>query len=205
MQGAGGYRVIRNGERSNGGIMPFAVAGLPAEAPAAWLPYFGHEDTDAGDRARARRSAGRSCHGPMEVPAGTFAVVADAGGRHVRGPVRRLRRLARRARRARPGPLERQHASRGLAHAGAERGRAARDREQGCDTGANEPRPVSSTRSAPARTARSDTVAMSPVAIDARASIESVITTPRNPSRRRSRPSMIAGDCEAMWSGSSAG
>jgi len=34
---------------------------------------------------------------------------------------------------------------------------------------------------------------------------ESVITAPRNPSRRRSRPPRIVGDCEAMWSGSSAG
>ena len=32
-----------------------------------------------------------------------------------------------------------------------------------------------------------------------------MITAPRNPSRRRSRPPRIAGDCEAMWSGSSAG
>ena len=79
MPGAGGYRVIRNGERSNGGIMPFAVAGMPADAPASWLPYFGHEDTQRAIE-RVRELGGSLMHGPMQVPAGTFAVVADAEG-----------------------------------------------------------------------------------------------------------------------------
>ncbi len=55
-----------------------------------------------------------------------------------------------------------------------------------------------SSRSAPARTARSETFVMLPVASDARASIESVTTTPRKPSSSRSTPSMIGCDCEAM-------
>src|SRR3954451_5268483 len=38
--GAGGYRVISNGGRSNGGIMP-----LP-DGPPSWMPYFGHEDVE---------------------------------------------------------------------------------------------------------------------------------------------------------------
>src|SRR4051794_14036707 len=38
--GAGGYRVIKNGERSNGGIMP-----MP-DGPPSWMPYFGHEDVE---------------------------------------------------------------------------------------------------------------------------------------------------------------
>jgi uncharacterized protein len=37
---AGGYRVIRNGERENGGITP------RDDSPPAWTPYFGHEDVD---------------------------------------------------------------------------------------------------------------------------------------------------------------
>ena len=40
MPESGGYRVIFNGERSNGGIMPM-------EGPSNWMPYFGHEDIDA--------------------------------------------------------------------------------------------------------------------------------------------------------------
>jgi predicted enzyme related to lactoylglutathione lyase len=73
MPGSGGYRVIRNGERSNGGI-------LPADSmPPSWMPYFGHEDT--------RRLAqdieglgGRLINGPVQVPAGEFAVLGDPQG-----------------------------------------------------------------------------------------------------------------------------
>jgi predicted enzyme related to lactoylglutathione lyase len=79
MPGAGGYRVIRLGERSNGGMMPFAVAGLPAEAPASWLPYFGHEDTGRAIE-QVRGSGGTLVNGPTQVPAGTFAAVADPQG-----------------------------------------------------------------------------------------------------------------------------
>ena len=61
---------------------------------------------------------------------------------------------------------------------------------------------MSSRRSAPAPTARSETAVMLPVASDARASIESVTTTPRKPSSSRSRPSMIGlrlrGDARAV-------
>ena len=46
---------------------------------------------------------------------------------------------------------------------------------------------------------------MLPVASEARASIESVTTTPRNPRRPRSSSSMIGADCEAIRSASSAG
>jgi uncharacterized protein len=77
--GAGGYRVIRNGERSNGGMMPFAVAGLAAGTPPAWLPYFGHADTGRAV-AHVAELGGALVTGPTRVPAGTFAVVADPGG-----------------------------------------------------------------------------------------------------------------------------
>jgi predicted enzyme related to lactoylglutathione lyase len=77
--GAGGYRVVRNGERSNGGIMPFAVAGLPADTPAGWMPYFGHEDTGRAIE-QAQSAGGRVVHGPMRVPAGSFAAIADPQG-----------------------------------------------------------------------------------------------------------------------------
>jgi predicted enzyme related to lactoylglutathione lyase len=75
---AGGYRVIRNGDRSNGGIMPRHLTG-DADGPAAWLPYFGHEDVERLlDEVGAL--GGRVVNGPVRVPAGTFAVLADPQG-----------------------------------------------------------------------------------------------------------------------------
>jgi uncharacterized protein len=35
---AGGYRVIKNGDRENGGVFP------REDAQPGWIPYFGHED-----------------------------------------------------------------------------------------------------------------------------------------------------------------
>jgi uncharacterized protein len=71
--GSGGYRVIRNGERSNGGIMP--LEGTPPN----WMPYFGHEDT----RRLANEIGalgGTLFNGPVQVPAGEFAVLGDPQG-----------------------------------------------------------------------------------------------------------------------------
>jgi predicted enzyme related to lactoylglutathione lyase len=50
-----------------------------ADAPPAWLPYFGHEDVgrlldEVGGLG------GRVLNGPVRVPAGTFAVLADPQG-----------------------------------------------------------------------------------------------------------------------------
>jgi uncharacterized protein len=73
MPESGGYRVIRNGERTNGGIMP------QQEGQAAWLPYFGHDDTD---RLAAEISdlGGRLYNGPVQMPQGTIAVLGDPQG-----------------------------------------------------------------------------------------------------------------------------
>ena len=72
MPESGGYRVIRNGERSNGGI-------LPREGQAAWFPYFGHDDTErlAGEIGDL---GGRLFAGPTQVPSGVFAVLVDPQG-----------------------------------------------------------------------------------------------------------------------------
>jgi predicted enzyme related to lactoylglutathione lyase len=70
---AGGYRVIRNGERSNGGVFP------QQEGPPAWIPYFGHDDTERLAR-EIGDLGGRLYNGPVQVPAGTFAVLADPQG-----------------------------------------------------------------------------------------------------------------------------
>jgi uncharacterized protein len=72
---SGGYRVIRNGERSNGGIPP----AQGADAPRAWLPYFGHEDVDAAV-ARIGELGGRTLTPPMDIGMGRIAGVADPQG-----------------------------------------------------------------------------------------------------------------------------
>ena len=70
---AGGYRVIGNGERANGGIMQ------SADAPPNWMPYFGHEDVDrlVADVAGL---GGRLLNGPMRMPQGSVAVLGDPQG-----------------------------------------------------------------------------------------------------------------------------
>jgi predicted enzyme related to lactoylglutathione lyase len=71
--GAHGYRAIRNGERSNGGIMP------SRDGTAAWMPYFGHEDLDRAI-AEIGGLGGKLLNGPTPVPSGAFAVVSDPQG-----------------------------------------------------------------------------------------------------------------------------
>jgi predicted enzyme related to lactoylglutathione lyase len=73
--GAQGYRVIKNGDRANGGIMPLQDTGTPPN----WMPYFGHEDVErllgeVGDHG------GRVLNGPVQMPQGTIAVIADPQG-----------------------------------------------------------------------------------------------------------------------------
>ena len=70
---AGGYRIIRNGEQSNGGIFPLEGA------PPAWIPYFGHEDLDAV-LGRVDGLGAKVVTGPIPVPSGQFAVFADPQG-----------------------------------------------------------------------------------------------------------------------------
>jgi predicted enzyme related to lactoylglutathione lyase len=72
MPESGGYRVIRNGETSNGGI-------FSQQGPSAWIPYFGHDDVDrlAGE---IEGLGGRLFNGPMQVPSGSFVVLADPQG-----------------------------------------------------------------------------------------------------------------------------
>ena len=74
MPDSGGYRVIRNGERSNGGINPNTEVPQPAS-----LAYFGHDDLD-GLLGELDGLGGRLVTGPVQVPAGRFAVLADPQG-----------------------------------------------------------------------------------------------------------------------------
>ena len=76
---AGGYRVIRNGERSNGGVMPLDPERMGADTPASWLPYFGHEDVDrVVDEIGGL--GGQVYNGPIRMPQGAIAVLGDPQG-----------------------------------------------------------------------------------------------------------------------------
>jgi uncharacterized protein len=74
VEGAGGYRVIRNGERTNGGMMPLDPR--MGATPPNWMPYFGHEDVErlVGEVAGW---GGQVYNGPMKMPQGTIAVLGD--------------------------------------------------------------------------------------------------------------------------------
>jgi uncharacterized protein len=70
--GAGGYHVIRNGDRTNGGVSR-------AEDVTTWMPYFGHEDVGAAIDA-IPGLGGTVMHGPIEMPQGRIVIVADPQG-----------------------------------------------------------------------------------------------------------------------------
>ena len=74
MEGGQGYRVISNGERSNGGMQPAA-----GSMPPNWMPYFGHEDVDrlVGE---IEGLGGQVLNGPMQLPTGRIAVIGDPQG-----------------------------------------------------------------------------------------------------------------------------
>src|SRR5918992_141644 len=74
MPGSGGYRVIRNGGRTNGGVSP-----ATPDAPPAWIPYFGHEDVDRL-LGEVDGHGGRVLQGPLQLPTGRIAVLADPQG-----------------------------------------------------------------------------------------------------------------------------
>ena len=72
VEGAQGYRVIRNGEGGNGGMMM-------GSTPAHWMPYFGHDDVkrlaeDIGGLG------GQLISGPMGLWEGTIAAFRDPQG-----------------------------------------------------------------------------------------------------------------------------
>jgi predicted enzyme related to lactoylglutathione lyase len=70
---AHGYRIIRNGDATAGGLLP------SEHMPAQWLPYFGHADVDAVI-AGADEQGAKVLFGPIPVPSGQFAVLADPQG-----------------------------------------------------------------------------------------------------------------------------
>jgi predicted enzyme related to lactoylglutathione lyase len=73
--GAQGYRVIKNGERSAGGLMPLQAA----DTPPSWMPYFGHEDLGRL-LGEIDGLGGRVFNGPVQMPQGSIAVLGDPQG-----------------------------------------------------------------------------------------------------------------------------
>ena len=72
-----GYREIRLGDRSNGGILPWQPE--MGEMPSSWTPYFTVEDCDAGV-GQVQALGGELLVGPVAIDPGTFAVVRDDQG-----------------------------------------------------------------------------------------------------------------------------
>jgi predicted enzyme related to lactoylglutathione lyase len=71
--------VIRNGERSNGWIMPLDPDRMGSETPPSWMPYFGHEDVELLVR-EIGGAGGQVFNGPVQMPQGTIAVLGDPQG-----------------------------------------------------------------------------------------------------------------------------
>jgi uncharacterized protein len=69
---AGGYQVIRNGGRANGGVMS-------QDGPSYWVPYFGHEDVDRAVE-EIPGLGGKVLAGPVRMPQGSIGVFADPHG-----------------------------------------------------------------------------------------------------------------------------
>jgi predicted enzyme related to lactoylglutathione lyase len=77
--GAGGYRVIKNGERSNGGIMPLDPGRMGPDTPPNWMPYFGHDDVHRVVE-EVGGLGGQVFNGPLQMPQGSIAVLGDPQG-----------------------------------------------------------------------------------------------------------------------------
>ena len=61
-----------------GGMMAMP-ADVPAEVPSYWLAYFGTADCDATVAAATAAGAALMA-GPIDIPPGRFAVLADPAG-----------------------------------------------------------------------------------------------------------------------------
>jgi predicted enzyme related to lactoylglutathione lyase len=78
MPGMGTYHVWKDGEHSRGGMMD--ITGMaPDEAPANWLVYFTVPDADAAAET-TKAAGGQVVNGPVDIPVGRLAVLADPQG-----------------------------------------------------------------------------------------------------------------------------
>src|SRR5215212_2167069 len=71
------YTTIKNAGVQNGGFMPMTEQ--HGDAPSFWLPYFTVSSRD-GAAERARELDGTVLAGPLDLPAGKIAVLADPQG-----------------------------------------------------------------------------------------------------------------------------
>ena len=74
----GTYTEWKLGEDPVGGMMDISGR-MPDAVPAHWLVYFAVEDTDAAVE-QVKGSGGEVRFGPIDIPAGRFAVIADPLG-----------------------------------------------------------------------------------------------------------------------------
>lgn len=79
MGAAGSYTTISLGGSPVGGILNMAERGVPAEVPAHWQLYFAVEDTDATVE-KVKQGGGNAMFGPIDIPAGRFAILTDPQG-----------------------------------------------------------------------------------------------------------------------------
>jgi len=78
MPESGGYRVIGNGGRSNGGMLRLDPERM-GDTPPQWMPYFGHVDVPS----LVESVSGHGAHvvgGPMQMANGTIAIFLDPQG-----------------------------------------------------------------------------------------------------------------------------
>jgi len=71
------YTTIKNAGNQNGGFMPMTEQ--HGDAPSFWIPYFTVSSRD-GAIERARELGGALLAGPLDLPAGKIAVLADPQG-----------------------------------------------------------------------------------------------------------------------------
>jgi hypothetical protein len=79
MGAAGSYTTIELGGSPVGGILNMSERGVPAEVPPHWQLYFAVEDTDATIE-KAKQGGGSAMFGPIDIPAGRFAILTDPHG-----------------------------------------------------------------------------------------------------------------------------
>jgi uncharacterized protein len=74
----GTYTELKVGGASVGGMMD-VTGRLPDEVPAHWLTYFAVGNTDAAVE-QVKAGGGSVAFGPVDIPAGRFAIVTDPAG-----------------------------------------------------------------------------------------------------------------------------
>jgi hypothetical protein len=78
MDEMGTYTILKLGDQGVGGMLDI-TGRVPDEVPAHWLVYFTVEDAD-GAVEKLKAAGGDVRFGPVDIPVGRFAVVADPTG-----------------------------------------------------------------------------------------------------------------------------